>query len=171
MRHFKLFNMFNIGPHMHLVARRDQVAWVAPDDPIPPPPDDPIPPPPPDPVPPPEPDPIPPPDPDPIPPPPDDPIPPPPPEPYDFDELVWPGVVMLVNAKNPKSHLGLWWVRVTEDKLNNWAIVDEHHLDYTLYAKLTEHRANVVFCLATDSKWWPIIEAYVIRRGGLAVID
>lgn len=171
MRHYKRFYTFNLGPHMHVVLRRDLAAHVAPDDPVPPPPDDPIPPPPPDPIPPPEPDPIPPPAPDPVPPPPDDPIPPPPPDDYDFDELFWPGIVILVNAKTPKSHEGLWWVKVTDAKLDNWEIQDERHLDYTLYAKLQERRANVVFCLSVEGRWWDMIEAYVIRRGGIVVRD
>ena len=79
--------------------------------------------------------------------------------------------MILVNAKTPKSHEGLWWVKVTDAKLDNWEIQDERHLDYTLYAKLQERRANVVFCLSVEGRWWDMIEAYVIRRGGIVVRD
>lgn len=170
MRHYKPFFTFNIGINSHVVLRRALAGRLATEDPIPPPepPDPPVPPPP-EPVPPPEPDPAPPPDPEPIPPPDPDPIPPPPPDDYDFDELLYAGVVILANTKAPVSHEGLWWTKVDEATLDGWEIADERHLDYTLHTKLDERRACVVFCLSTQGDWWNMIYDYVIRRGGVVV--
>lgn len=172
MRHYNAFYTFNLGNVSHVVLRRALAGRLATEDPIPPPepPDPPVPPPP-DPVPPPEPDPVPPPEPDPIPPPDPDPIPPPPPEPYDFDELFYAGVVVLIAAKNPKSHEGLWWSKVDDKVLDSWQPVSERHLDHTLWTRLHERRACVCFCLSRTGDWWGFVRDYVIRRGGIVVED
>lgn len=171
MRHYNRFYAFNNGPFAHLVMRRTLALHLGEVDPIPPPPDDPIPPPPPDPIPPPEPDPVPPPEPEPIPPPPDDPIPPPPPDDYDFDEIHYPGFVVLVNAKHAQSHKGLWWFKVDDGILDAWALASERHLDDYLHHHGQERRACYVFCLSKTGGWWEIVRDYVIRRGGIVVED
>lgn len=171
MRHYKPFFTFNMGINAHVVLRRDLAQRLADVDPVPPPepPDPPVPPVP-EPVPPPEPDPLPPvPEPDPVPPPDPDPVPPPPPDDYDFDELLYAGVLVLCNAKTPRSHNGRYWSKVDDGTLDGWAIVDERHLDHTLHTKLDERRACVVFTLSTTGGWWNTISDYVTRRGGLVI--
>lgn len=158
------------GPFVLVALRDAQARWLGEDPPVPPEPEPPVPPPTPDPPPPaPEPDPIPPPEPEPVPPPPDDPIPPPPPDDYERDELMWPAPVILVNAKHPQSHRGLYWVKVDDTTMTSWDITSERHLDHTLNERLHERQACVVFCLSTEGEWWSMVQSYVIRRGGVVV--
>lgn len=167
MLHYKPYYAWRLGRNVHTVVEARYLNLYLseePDDPIPPPPDDPVPPPPDDdPVPPaPEPDPVPEPDDDPVPPPPDDPDPP------DPDELRFPGVLVLGRStESTLSDRGLYWFKVTDDKMSSWDIESVEHLRLTLLEKVTPWRACVAFDLPLESPFYETAKTFVLTYGGL----
>lgn len=162
MRHHKPITSYRQGIHIHHVTRVDLARHMADPDPVPPPGGDPVPPPPDNPCPPPEPE--------PIPTPPDDPIPPPDPNVHHDHPLVV-GTVVLANAKNPVSHRGAFWWRVTDRTLDAWRPEDALHLAAYLATYATERRANFAFCLSATSPWWGMAQEVAVMFGGLVWED
>lgn len=168
MLHYKPFYVWRLGRKVHTVVdARFLNLYVAedPDDPVPP--DD-------DPVPEPDPEPIPEPDPEPIPEPDDDPVPPPddepPPLPPDDgpDELFFPGVTVLARSTEATfSDRGLYWIKITHEKLERWEIESVEHLCATLLEKITPWKSAVAFDIPLTSSFYPIVKTFVLKHGGV----
>lgn len=158
MPNYRTNYAYRLGMAIHTVIRASLGGYLS-DPPEPPPVDPPEPPP----VDPPEPAPVDPPEPAPAPQPvpPPDPEPPEPappnPDPIEYDDLIFSGAMVLVNAKNPKSHEGRWWFKVDDALLNSWTPTSARHLLRILGKHAHPLRNCVVFCLASDSKWWPLV--------------
>lgn len=159
-RFYPSFHSFAMGPMVHVTLRRTQAKFFG-DDPAPLP-DDP-------PLPLPDDEPLPLPDDEPLPLPDDDPDPIPPDDDYLYDEPLYPGPLVLVNAKGASSHKGRWWHMVDDATLDAWEIASRRHLDRTLWSKGSEYRAGVVFCLAFGTANWALVKEYVLSRGGVVI--
>jgi hypothetical protein len=162
MRHYLTNYAFKLGAHLHLTLTRKAAAFMdfePPEDPDPPEPA-------------PDPTPEPPPQPEPIDPPDPQPPEPPDPDPVDFDDLVFSGAVVIVNAKNPWSHERRGWFRVDDALLDVWQPQTHRHLLEMLGRHASMHRGCVVFCLSTKGGWWDFVaDATAVRCGALVVPD
>jgi hypothetical protein len=169
MRHYNTLYSYRLGEVLHLTLTRRAALFLSdPPEPLPPDPPEPAPVDPPEPAP--DPAPEPPPQPEPIDPPDPQPPEPPDPDPVKFDNLVFSGAVVIVNAKNPWSHERRGWFRVDDALLDQWQPQSHRHLLEILGKHATMHRGCVVFCLSRTYGWWDFVaDATAVRCGALVV--
>lgn len=161
-RHYNTLYCYALGMTQHVVTTLGRAKHLATPDPIDPPDVDP-----PDPAPQPTPDPAP--NPEPIPLPPNDPPDPPDPDPAEYDDVIFPGALVLSPVKHAKAHDGKWWWQVDEQTLRVWNPTSARHLLEILGKLVNDHRACVVFTVELESEWRGMILELAPR--GLLILE
>ena len=152
-----------IGEYIHHIYHRTSLlasAWDT---------DDPEPPPEPDPEPPVQPDPVPPPEPDPIPPVEPDPVPPPEPDPTPDPEEIRAARYVLVYSGDVISQHGKVYHYINDAVMELFEVSDQASFESMLRQSVSKTRPGVVFIVSPSSSHYEMVQAWVMRCGGVEI--